>query len=390
MTTQTKTTWRKVKLGEVVEIIDGDRGRNYPGNGEFLTSGYSVFLNTKNIPGTKFDFNNAQFISKKRDSLLRKGRLERGDFVLTTRGTIGNIAYYGNDVRYDHIRINSGMVILRPKRDIIDERFLNLFLVGQEFKNQATSLQSGSAQPQLPIRDLRLFEINLPSLGEQSKISDMLWPLDDKIELNNKISRTLEEMAQAIFKEWFVESSKVKNQNVRLEEIAEIIKGKKPRSVYGKSRGQDTEYLLIESFTANNKLFTDDKNAPQGEEGDVVIVMDGASSGRVFRGRKGAIGSTLAAIKPKPGISREFLFLLLKRAEPQLMDNLTGSAIPHLDKDFLKTYPVSVPAPDVMEKFTAIARPISQRLVGVETENQKLAALRDLLLPKLMSGGIRA
>ena len=122
MITKTKTTWRTIKLGEVVEIIDGDRGKNYPGSGELVASGYSVFLNTKNVSGTKFDFSNVQFISEEKDRLLRKGELERGDFVLTTRGTIGNVAYYGKDTPYDHIRINSGMVILRPRQNI-DVRF---------------------------------------------------------------------------------------------------------------------------------------------------------------------------------------------------------------------------------------------------------------------------
>ncbi len=103
------------KLGDVFEIIDGDRGVNYPSKTEFTKSGYCVFLNTKNVPSSGFDFSNIDFISKERDELLRKGKLSRNDIVMTTRGTIGNVAIYTEDFPFDCIRINSGMVILRSK-----------------------------------------------------------------------------------------------------------------------------------------------------------------------------------------------------------------------------------------------------------------------------------
>ncbi|RKX95207.1 MAG: restriction endonuclease subunit S, partial [Spirochaetes bacterium] len=173
--------WRRVKLGEIAEIIDGDRGVHYPSSGELFRNGYCLFLNTKNVPGIDFDFSEVQFITKEKDDLLRSGKMQRGDFVLTTRGTVGNIAYYGEEIPYKHVRINSGMVILRPKREIIEEKFFYLFLISQEFKRQIEVIRSGSAQPQLPIRDLKLFEIKLPPIDKQKKIIQILFPIIDKI-----------------------------------------------------------------------------------------------------------------------------------------------------------------------------------------------------------------
>jgi type I restriction enzyme S subunit len=197
------TNWKETTLGEIVEIIDGDRGLNYPKNDEFFDDEFCLFLNTKNVPNTEFSFSERMFINEEKDLRLRKGKLKRGDFVLTTRGTIGNFAYFSKSIPFDNIRINSGMVILRAKESL-DKDFLNFYLKSHFFKEQTVSLSSGTAQPQLPIKDLKYFQILLPPIEEQKEISRVLSSLDDKIELLREENKTLEATAQTIFKEWFV------------------------------------------------------------------------------------------------------------------------------------------------------------------------------------------
>ena len=152
-----------------------------------------------------FKFSSTEFISSERDQLLRKGKLQREDVVLTTRGTVGNVAYYDSSIPFDHIRSNSGMVILRSDDTKILPRYLYLFLRSKLFEDQVIALQSGSAQPQLPIRDIKRVEIKVPSVTEQKTIAHILGTLDDKIELNRQMNETLEAMAQALFKSWFVD-----------------------------------------------------------------------------------------------------------------------------------------------------------------------------------------
>ena len=106
-------------IGEMAEIIDGDRGKNYPQQHEFLDEGYCLFLNTGNVTKAGFSFDSNRFISKEKCDLLRKGKLQRHDIVYTTRGTVGNAAYYSDSIPYEHVRINSGMVIIRPKEAIV-------------------------------------------------------------------------------------------------------------------------------------------------------------------------------------------------------------------------------------------------------------------------------
>ena len=188
-----------------LEILDGDRGKNYPNRKEFTDHGHCVFLNTGNVTTDGFKFESIDFISEERDHLLRKGKLKREDVVLTTRGTVGNAAYFDDKIPFDHIRINSGMVLLRSSPEDLEPRFLYLFVRSHLFSEQVASLTSGSAQPQLPIRDIKRIEIPLPPLPEQKAIAHILGTLDDKIELNRRMNATLEGMAQALFKSWFVD-----------------------------------------------------------------------------------------------------------------------------------------------------------------------------------------
>ena len=163
--------WTKVKLGDVCQIMDGDRGKNYPKNHEFFGSGYCLFLNTGNVTKEGFSFTNNQFITKEKDELLRKGKIKRGDLILTTRGTVGNIAYYTNHIKYENVRINSGMVILRVNKENVDASFLYQLVRSKESRTYINSFCTGSAQPQLPIKNLSQICFEIPSLSLLSTAS---------------------------------------------------------------------------------------------------------------------------------------------------------------------------------------------------------------------------
>lgn len=184
--------FKKTKIGEIpeewgvnsilesdVEIIDGDRGLNYPKQHEFYSEGFCLFLSNRNILNDSFDFNEPVFISEEKDQQLRKGKLNRWDVVLTTRGTVGNVAIFNDTITYEHIRINSGMLIFRAGKTIAPD-FLYYLLKSPLFKERYIQLGSGSAQPQLPIRSLRNLLIPIPPKDEQLQIVSQLKMLDSK------------------------------------------------------------------------------------------------------------------------------------------------------------------------------------------------------------------
>ena len=161
-------------IDNLFDIIDGDRGKNYPKSDELFDEEYCLFLNTKNVTKNGFSFITNQFITETKDKLLRKGKLERYDIVLTTRGTVGNVAYYDESIKYKHLRINSGMVILRPKKPNLNQKFIIHVLRN----NNYSRVISGSAQPQLPITKLKKILLPLPSLSLQNEFTDFVAQVD--------------------------------------------------------------------------------------------------------------------------------------------------------------------------------------------------------------------
>ena len=176
-------------MTEVCKIIDGDRGKNYPKQEEFFEDEYCLFLNAKNVTSQGFNFSERMFITKEKDEVLRKGKLNRGDVVLTTRGTLGNIAFYTEDVPFENVRINSGMVILRMNRSIIDEGF---FI--EQFRMQVDDIKktvaSGSAQPQLPISTMNKISVIMPDLKVQREFSGFVHQVNkSKVEVQKALDK---------------------------------------------------------------------------------------------------------------------------------------------------------------------------------------------------------
>ena len=171
-------------MTDICDIIDGDRGKNYPKSEEILDDGYCLFLNAKNVTQKGFDFENCNFITREKDDALRNGKLSRGDVVLTTRGTVGNLAYYSKNVPYENIRINSGMVILRMNRSILNEiYFIELFKM--KLSDIKEKIASGSAQPQLPISTMNKIILMIPPLELQNQFASFVKEIDKSRLLSN-------------------------------------------------------------------------------------------------------------------------------------------------------------------------------------------------------------
>ena len=193
---------KQIPFSEYAEIIDGDRGKNYPKSEDFSDDDYCLFLSAKNVTKNGFLFENNQFISKEKDEILRKGKLNRGDIVITTRGTIGNIAYFDDSIPYENIRINSGMVIIRNKDLEFNQRF---FL--EAFRNKIDEIiatqVTGAAQPQLPIHIMSKITLPYPDLPLQNKFSAFVQQIDKSKSLVKQQIADLQELLDSRMQEYF-------------------------------------------------------------------------------------------------------------------------------------------------------------------------------------------
>jgi type I restriction enzyme S subunit len=193
--------WQWTTLGDVAEFINGDRGKNYPSSLDRVEKGIP-FINTGHIePTGRLSDIRMEYITREKYDKLGSGKVQPGDIVYCLRGsTIGKTAINS----YSEGAIASSLIIIRAK-DNICQGYLYYFLTSPVGQGLATINDNGSAQPNLSGRVLASYPLQIPNYQTQVSITKLLSGLDKKIHLNNETNETLEQMAQALFKSWFVD-----------------------------------------------------------------------------------------------------------------------------------------------------------------------------------------
>ena len=197
--------WPQYSLGDLCSLItDGKHGdcRDEEGSGYY-------FLSVKDVLDGRMVYDDARQIAQADfEETHRRTNLRPGDILFTNTGTIGRMAMAPDDPRTPRTTFQKSVAILKPKRDVIDPRFLYYLL---RFDNARLSdFAAGTTQKNLLLKDFRSFEVRVPPLAEQKAIAAVLGALDDKIELNRRMNATLEAMARALFQSWFVDFDPVR------------------------------------------------------------------------------------------------------------------------------------------------------------------------------------
>lgn len=196
--------WEDRKLEDASEIIDGDRGKNYPSGDDFKNSGHTLFLSATNVTKQGFVFKENQYITNLKSELLGNGKVNLNDIILTSRGSIGHIGLYDERINENipHARINSGMLILRTNK-FNSPSFIAQFLKAPLRIKQIKLISFGSAQPQLTKKDIKKFKITLPKIEEQIKIGAFFKQIDDTIALHQRMLDLLKEQKKGFLQKMF-------------------------------------------------------------------------------------------------------------------------------------------------------------------------------------------
>ncbi|MCY7026195.1 restriction endonuclease subunit S [Streptococcus sanguinis] len=407
--------WKFLTLKEAeLEFIDGDRGINYPKKSELLLEGDCVFLNTGNVRQNSFDFSNLDFITKEKDNLLRNGKLQRDDIVLTTRGTVGNVALYSQEVPFSNIRINSGMVIIRVNKNFWHPYFVYLFFQSHLFKKQISRLISGSAQPQLPISILETVSIPQLTLDEQKEIIFNIKSIDQKIQINNQINQELEAMAKTLYDYWFVQFDFP-------DQYGKPYKSSGGKMVYNPElkreipEGWGVEKLGDITICHDSKrvpLSSNDRELVKGEipyygatgimdyvnnyifDGDYVLMAEDGSvmteKGTPILQRisgKNWVNNHAHVLEPIKNHSCKLLMMLLK--DVSVMKIKTGSIQMKINQENMNKIVVPAIPLELLFEINQKLEVIDKQQLNLIEENKQLTQLRDWLLPMLMNGQVK-
>lgn len=288
----------------------------------------------------------------------------------------------------------------------VDAEFLYYLLSQDLFFAYVMSGANGSKMPRGDKQQIMNWEIELPSEKEdQHRIASILSSLDRKIELNNKINADLEEMAQAIFKNWFVDFEPFKDGKFVDSELGMIPEGWKVGSpyeyvkvVYGapyksakfNDNGEGLPLIRIRDLKDCNPQFYTPEILPQTEYvnmGDIVAGMDAEFVPHIWKGNTGLLNQRVCKLMPQQtSISNLFVLYLMKPELEFVQSYKTGTTVSHLGKADIDKFVVVLPPLEVVEECSKILDSILQRIKNISTESRILSTLRDTLLPRLMSG----
>ena len=393
-------------------MIDGDRGKNYPKQDEFTEDGFCLFLNAKNVTDNGFNFETKMFISQEKDEILKKGKLQRGDVILTTRGTVGNVAFYSENIPFDNIRINSGMLILRSKSEL-SNKFLYYVLKSDFFKKQIYTFKSGTAQPQLPISSLNHMKFYLPKINIQKKIVTILSNIDKKIKVLEEINKNLDKLCHSLFKYYFIDFIPFCDDDFIDSDIGEIPKewsittvgnildcklggtpSRSNESYWGGSiawinSGKVNDFRIIEPseyITEKGLKKSATKLLPAKT---TVIAITGATLGQIsLLEIDSCANQSVIGIIPNINYPYEFVYPLISSILIDLLKHQTGGAQQHINKNNVESFKIICPPAEIISEYKTIVSPIYSKISDNCFEIEKLQKLRDTLLPKLMSGEI--
>ena len=346
---------------------------------------------------------------------FRKGHPQKNDVLIPTVGTIGSVAF----VNESHGCIAQNIIALRINESKCLGEFLYYYLKLNSSRMAMLGLDIGSVQPSIKVPHLMNMAIRIPSIKKQRAIAATLSSLDDKIELNNRINKTLEEMAQAMFKRWFVDfefpdenGQPYKSSGGEMEEseLGLIPKGWKVESLDSiadylnglamqKYRPEGEEFVPVIKIRELNQGKSDlqsDKASPNIDskyivnDGDVLFSWSGSLDVKIWCGGKGGLNQHLFKVT-SDRYEKWFYYLWTKHHLEKFRGIAQDKAttMGHIQRKHLQESFVVVPAQEALERMDSVMRPIFDIFITREIEAATLVAIRDTILPKLISGEIR-
>lgn len=403
-------------IGETnTQFIDGDRSARYPKREEYVDSGI-MFLNGESINRGTINKEAVNFITEQKYRDIKKGRIARNDILLTTRGNgIGDAAFVTTN---DKGLINAQMLILRADNKDIYAKYLFYYITSNSLQNYILNFASGSAQRQIPIRDLKKIPIYLPKAQAQRNIAAILSAYDELIDNNQRRIALLEKMVEEIYREWFVRLRFPGHQKARIvkgmpeewrfDEASNFFNLAKGISYAAEELTDDTghmPFINLKSFNRGGGYREDGLKYYSGQhkpeqvvyQNDVVMAVtdmtqDRAVIGQVARipalGEKGAVIS-LDTVKLIPkNIHKAFLYAYMRYSgfANFLKEFANGANVLHLKPDLILQQKILISPIPLQNKFAQIVEPLYAEADMLGKANMQLGKMRAMLLPRLISG----
>ncbi len=403
--------WAKQNLVACLEKIIDYRGRTPKKSVNGI-----VTLSAKSVKMGRIDYSKAYYISKETyKSFMVRGFPKKGDILMTTEAPLGCIAKLDRD----NISVAQRLLTLRGKAGVLDNDYLMYFLTSRRGQHELHSRASGSTVQGIKRSEFEHVKVLLPSSYEEQKtIAKILSSFDDKIELLRKQNETLESLAFTIFKEWFVNFNYPEATGEMVDsELGEIPKGWQVSSLSDifKLTGGGTPKTSVKKYWEGNLPWYSVTDAPNSSncfvinteknisaaglensstkllrKGTTIVSARGTVGKLALVGRKMAMNQSCYGLNGKVGFGDYYVFFQMKEMINHIKKNVHGAVFDTITKVTFEHIKIPTASYPELDKFESVVTPVMDKVLNNVHQIQTLSKARDTLLPKLMSGEIRA
>lgn len=366
-----------------------DEGQGYP------------LIRTPNIGKGRFNLEGVHRVS---EDVYRKRNLratpQDNDLIFAREAPAGNVAIIKNGEKYC---LGQRTVLIRPNCEYVYPDFLTYYLLAPQQQYGLLGMANGATVAHVNLPVIRELEITLPPIEIQRRIANILSAYDDLIENNQKQIKLLEEAAQRLYKEWFVDLRFPGYENTKIvdgvpegwtrpsmNDIAEYLNGYAFKPEDWREKGKP----IIKIKEMNEGITTatprnDGSTIPEKYNitaGDILFSWSATLTAMIWASEDGLLNQHLFKVTPNNGVCREYVLQSILKTLDEFKNLTTGSTMKHIQRGKLKEVFVNLPSQEVMEKFSSIVEVYREKILILQKQNIFLQEARDRLLPKLMSG----
>ena len=411
-----RKTYKEEKLGNyILDIAAGPFGSNLKVDC-FVPTGFPI-IDGANLKGFKVTDNVTKFVTEEKARSLHRSIAKRNDVIITISGNVGQISYIPNNSKFTEYLVSQRQFRVTFDESKVYVPYLVYYFHTKEGQHKILSFANQTGVPALaqPLKNFRNIDISLPNVQTQRNIAFILESLDDKIALNNRINHNLEEQAQALYKSWFVDFDPFKSGKLvdsemgiipegwrvgLLSELGDIVAGGTPSKAkpeYYTDNG--IAWLTPKDLSLKCNKFTARGETDITENGYKNCSAKLMPRGSVLFSSRAPIGYISIAkgdICTNQGFKSvvptyagtAYLYYWLCENTGAIEAQASGSTFKEASGSLMKSFPALIPSKDVLDTFEAEINPILREQEILEEENRQLEQLRDLLLPRLMSGEV--
>ncbi|MGY0373243.1 restriction endonuclease subunit S [Clostridium sp. JNZ J1-5] len=406
----------EVELGKCIELIIDNRGKTPKKmGGDWVKQGIKT-ISAKNVHGGKLsNLNDIRFVSNDVYEKWMKVDVKRGDCLLVSEGaTLGENMYWDSN---EKIVLGQRLFAIRTNNNILDSRYFSAYMNTRKYQKEIDGRATGTSVSGLRQTELLKTKVKVRPIEEQRFIGNLYYNVNKKIETNSKITKKLEQMAQAIYKQWFVdfefpneEGEPYKSNGGKMIEsdmgfipqgwklgsiynISDVVYGAPFSSKLFNEEGIGLPLIRIRDLkTFTPAFYTNEqhKSATIINPGDVLVGMDAEFTPTIWRGENGYLNQRVCMFKSnKEYVHNYFIFEAIKPYMKFFEHSKVGTTVIHLGKCDIDNMKILNPSKEKLELFSLIIDPIYNKLIEISKENIILTNLRDIVVPKLMSDEIK-